>query len=170
MYNKSILLGTLLVQKQEHNHVHLVLHDDLLRSHSCILLIQNYKKMCLFVLTLFNHASTQRHKNNFVFSCVAHKMTHGKSVRITMYNQQNVLLCLWGFGINPIKLLTKFAHKESNLLTENQFCSRRIINCPSFYLQSKYGLMTQFLSIHKLLKAKKICSHTTDHLACERVS
>jgi hypothetical protein len=56
-------------------------------------------------------------------------------------------------------LLNKFAHCwGSNLLTENQFCSRRIMKCPSFYLQSKYGLMTQFLSIQKLLKAKKICS------------
>jgi hypothetical protein len=55
-------------------------------------------------------------------------------------------------------LLNKFAHWESNLLTENQFCSRRIMNCPSFYLQSKYGLMTQFLSVHKSLKAKNICS------------
>ncbi len=45
-----------------------------------------------------------------------------------------------------------------SLLTENQFCSRRIMNCPSFYLQSKYGRITQFLSTHKLLKGKKICS------------
>jgi hypothetical protein len=44
------------------------------------------------------------------------------------------------------------------LLMENQFCSQRIMNCPSVYLQSKYGRMTQFLSTHKLLKSKKICS------------
>ncbi len=55
-------------------------------------------------------------------------------------------------------LLKKFAHGESNLLTENQFCSQRIMNCPSFYLQSKYVRMTRFLYTHKLLKAKKICS------------
>jgi hypothetical protein len=41
---------------------------------------------------------------------------------------------------------------------ENQFCSRRIMNCPSVYLQSKYGRMTRFLSTQKLLKSKKICS------------
>jgi hypothetical protein len=56
-------------------------------------------------------------------------------------------------------LLNKFAHRESNLLTENQFCSRRIMNCPSVSVQSKYVGMTRFLSTHKLLKAKKICSH-----------
>ncbi len=55
-------------------------------------------------------------------------------------------------------LLSKFAHGESNLLTENQFCSWRIMNCPSLYLQSKYVRMTQFLYTHKLLEAKKICS------------
>jgi hypothetical protein len=27
-------------------------------------------------------------------------------------------------------LLNKYAHRESNLLTENQFCSWRIMNCP----------------------------------------
>ena len=32
------------------------------------------------------------------------------------------------------------------------------MNCPSVYLQSKYGRMTRFLSTHKLLNAKKICS------------
>jgi hypothetical protein len=52
----------------------------------------------------------------------------------------------------------KFAHGESNLITENQFCSWRIMNCPSFYLQSKYVRMTRFKCTHKLLKAKKICS------------
>jgi hypothetical protein len=55
-------------------------------------------------------------------------------------------------------LLNKFAHGESNLLKENQFCSWRIMNCPSVYLQSKYGHMTQFLSTPKLLRSKKICS------------
>ncbi len=55
-------------------------------------------------------------------------------------------------------LLNKYAHGESILLMENQFCSRRILNCPSFYLQSKYGRMTRFIFTHKLHKAKKICS------------
>jgi hypothetical protein len=32
------------------------------------------------------------------------------------------------------------------------------MNCPSFYFQSKYGRMTQFLSTQELLKSKKICS------------
>jgi hypothetical protein len=32
------------------------------------------------------------------------------------------------------------------------------MNCPSFYLLSKYGRMTRFLSTHKLLNANKICS------------
>ena len=50
--------------------------------------------------------------------------------------------------------MSKFIVSKS-LLTENQFCSRRIMHCPSFYLPSKYGRMTQFLSTHKLLKAKK---------------
>jgi hypothetical protein len=44
------------------------------------------------------------------------------------------------------------------LLMANQICSRRKMNCTSFKLQSKYGRMTRFLSTHKLLKAKKICS------------
>ncbi len=67
---------------------------------------------------------------------------------------------------------TKIAHKilsqwanllwaktcSINLLMANQICSRRKMNCTSFKLQSKYGRMTRFLSTHKLLKAKKICS------------
>jgi hypothetical protein len=32
------------------------------------------------------------------------------------------------------------------------------MNCPSFYLQSKYGRMTRFLSTQELPKAKKICT------------
>jgi hypothetical protein len=51
-------------------------------------------------------------------------------------------------------LLNKFALGESNLLTENQFCSRRIMNCPSYYLQSTYGCMTRFLSTHKSKRRK----------------
>jgi hypothetical protein len=56
-------------------------------------------------------------------------------------------------------LLNKFAHGELNFLTENQFCSRRIMNCTSFYLQSSMDAWHDFY-LHKLLKAKKICSQT----------
>ena len=58
---------------------------------------------------------------------------------------------------SPQKLLRE-KNCSRNLLTENQICSGRIMNFPSFYLQSKHGRMTQFLSTDKLLKAKKICS------------
>jgi hypothetical protein len=37
------------------------------------------------------------------------------------------------------------------------------MNCPSVYLQSKYGRMTRFLSTHKLLKLKKF-AHSKEKL------
>ena len=42
------------------------------------------------------------------------------------------------------------------------------MNCPSVYLQSKYGRMTQFLSANKSLKSKKICSQQLVKKNCSR--
>jgi hypothetical protein len=54
-------------------------------------------------------------------------------------------------------LLNKFAHGESNLLTDNQFSSRRIIIALHSTCNLSMDAWHAFY-LHKLLKAKKICS------------
>ena len=57
----------------------------------------------------------------------------------------------------------KIDYSTRKLLTENQMCSRRIMNCPSFYMQSKYGRMTQFLSEQNCSNQRKF-AHTKEKL------
>ena len=60
--------------------------------------IRNHKKICVY-LSYYLVLTTQTlkdTKHNFFFSNVAHKMPHGKSVRITMYNKK---MCLCVFEV-----------------------------------------------------------------------
>jgi hypothetical protein len=96
-------------------------------------------------------------QRDYLAADVCKKIAHSPRKLLIEKNCSQNLLSMSKFIVSK-NLLNKFAHRESNLLTENQFCSRRIMNCPSVYMKSKYGRTTRFLSTHKLLKAKKICS------------